>query len=311
MHGGVPERLSAVRVGGAAREHLVQCRFGIERDVRAEDALGPEVTVEERLAFFANRSPRSRQGRVLYAEALLAADRKPEAATLLRASWVADDFGDDDAAAFVARYGWALQPSDESARLDRLLWDRRTDQARRMLARVADPQRAVATARLKLQLADPTVDAAIAAVPASLRRDPGLLYDRLRWRRLQGNDAGVREILLDLPPELGQPELWWREQEPAIRAAITDRAYKLAYRLAGASSQRRGAPFLDSAWLAGWLGLQFTGTGSARVFAKLLRPRQRPVTNVVAMIVVLMTFLPILAAYYLTRDGDQVSGMGK
>ena len=44
---------------------------------------------------------------------------------------------------------------------------------------------------------------------------------------------------------------------------------------------------------------------------ELIRPRQRPVTNVVAMVVVLVTFLPILAAYYLTRDGENVSGMGK
>jgi putative spermidine/putrescine transport system permease protein len=44
---------------------------------------------------------------------------------------------------------------------------------------------------------------------------------------------------------------------------------------------------------------------------ELVRPRQRPVTNVVAMVVVLVTFLPILGAYYLTRDGDQVAGHGK
>ena len=44
---------------------------------------------------------------------------------------------------------------------------------------------------------------------------------------------------------------------------------------------------------------------------ELVRPRQRPVTNVVAMVVVLVTLLPILAAYYLTRDGDQVAGSGK
>lgn len=44
---------------------------------------------------------------------------------------------------------------------------------------------------------------------------------------------------------------------------------------------------------------------------ELIRPRQRPVTNVVAMIVVLVTFLPILGAYYLTRDGDQIAGGGK
>jgi putative spermidine/putrescine transport system permease protein len=44
---------------------------------------------------------------------------------------------------------------------------------------------------------------------------------------------------------------------------------------------------------------------------ELVRPRQRPVTNVVAMIVVLVTLLPILAAYYFTRDGDHVAGSGK
>src|SRR5688572_4961237 len=44
---------------------------------------------------------------------------------------------------------------------------------------------------------------------------------------------------------------------------------------------------------------------------ELVRPRQRPVTNVVAMVVVLVTLIPIVAAYYLTREGDQVSGAGK
>ncbi len=44
---------------------------------------------------------------------------------------------------------------------------------------------------------------------------------------------------------------------------------------------------------------------------ELVRPRQRPVTNVVAMVVVLVTALPILLAYYLTREGDQIAGAGK
>ncbi len=44
---------------------------------------------------------------------------------------------------------------------------------------------------------------------------------------------------------------------------------------------------------------------------ELVRPRQRPVTNVVAMVVVLVTFLPILGAFYLTRGTDTVAGQGK
>lgn len=41
---------------------------------------------------------------------------------------------------------------------------------------------------------------------------------------------------------------------------------------------------------------------------ELIRPRQRPVTNVVAVVIIALTFVPILAAYYLTRS-DEHSGV--
>ncbi|MFP5478837.1 MAG: ABC transporter permease [Alphaproteobacteria bacterium] len=44
---------------------------------------------------------------------------------------------------------------------------------------------------------------------------------------------------------------------------------------------------------------------------ELVRPRQRPVTNVVAIVVFAATFVPILIAYYLTRGGSETAGMGK
>ncbi|WP_263260705.1 ABC transporter permease [Pseudomonas sp. RIT-PI-S] len=44
---------------------------------------------------------------------------------------------------------------------------------------------------------------------------------------------------------------------------------------------------------------------------QLARPRDVPVTNVVAMLVMLVTMLPILGAYYLTRGGESVAGSGK
>jgi len=47
------------------------------------------------------------------------------------------------------------------------------------------------------------------------------------------------------------------------------------------------------------------------MYEELVRPRQRPVTNVVAMVVFLTTFLPILGAYYLTRGGSDTAGGGK
>jgi len=44
---------------------------------------------------------------------------------------------------------------------------------------------------------------------------------------------------------------------------------------------------------------------------ELIRPHQRPVTNVVAMVVFAATVLPILLAYYLTRGGNETAGSGK
>jgi putative spermidine/putrescine transport system permease protein len=44
---------------------------------------------------------------------------------------------------------------------------------------------------------------------------------------------------------------------------------------------------------------------------ELVRPRERPVTNVVAMVVVLVTLIPILLAFRLTRDTDQIAGQSK
>ena len=43
-------------------------------------------------------------------------------------------------------------------------------------------------------------------------------------------------------------------------------------------------------------------------YNELFRPRERPITNVVAVVVILVTLLPILLAYYLTRPDDQAPG---
>ncbi len=40
------------------------------------------------------------------------------------------------------------------------------------------------------------------------------------------------------------------------------------------------------------------------MLTELIRPRQRPVTNVVAVLVIAITLIPILAAYYLTREDN-------
>lgn len=47
------------------------------------------------------------------------------------------------------------------------------------------------------------------------------------------------------------------------------------------------------------------------MLTELIRPRQRPVTNVVAIFIMTITFLPILLAYYWIRDTEAVDGGSK
>jgi putative spermidine/putrescine transport system permease protein len=47
------------------------------------------------------------------------------------------------------------------------------------------------------------------------------------------------------------------------------------------------------------------------IFNQLVKPRQRPVTNVVAVFVVALTFIPILIAHRLTRNTSEIAGGGK
>jgi putative spermidine/putrescine transport system permease protein len=47
------------------------------------------------------------------------------------------------------------------------------------------------------------------------------------------------------------------------------------------------------------------------IFESLFRPRERPITNVAAVIVMLVTIIPVLGAYYLTKDTEHTAGAGK
>ena len=148
-----------------------------------------------------------------------------------------------------------------------------------MLELVPAGHRRLAEARIRLQRRQSGLDKAIEAVPASLRGDPGLAFDRLRWRRQHRLDQGVIELLLDPPEALGRPALWWFEREFQIRRALRKRDFDLAYRLASSHRQTEGDDFAEAEWLAGWLALRFVGQPNTalRHFARLYHGVRAPV----------------------------------
>ena len=160
---------------------------------------------------------------------------------------------------FLSRFRKYITRDDHAARLDRLIWDGRVFDARRLLRLVDADTQALANARLALRRLDPGIDGALKRVPAALQNNPGLLYERLRWRRIKGRDLEARDMLEHPPADLGRPDRWWDERSVQGRRALANGEASVAYRLASENGLSRGAAFADAEFLSGWIALRFLG----------------------------------------------------
>ncbi len=208
---------------------------------------------------FARFPPTTAYGRWAAARALAALGDRATAAAFARAAWRdGSAFTAADDAAFLAEFGPQLGQTDHRARLDDLAWRGLEAEARRTLPLVEDAAfRRLIEARLWVRAGRYGVDAKVAAVPPELLGDPGLRFERARFRRLREDEAGAREILLDPPAEAGEPWRWSRERRIAYRGALADDDHRLAYRLAARHRQPGGVGFADAEWHAGWIALRF------------------------------------------------------
>ena len=226
--------------------------------INAEVAMARGVADADVIAWYHWRDPISSHGRLRYADALLARGEEERAAALARTAWVEGSFTSRELRETHRRYRSMLRPEDHVARLDRLVWANHARAARRMYRYVDEGHQRLAEARLMLRARQGGVDRAIERVPAELRDHPGLVYERLRWRRAKGRDDDARALLRTRPRDLGpQPKLWWRERAILARRALEDGLTERAYALAAGHSQTAASTYSEAEWLAGWIALRF------------------------------------------------------
>jgi len=154
-------------------------------------------------------------------------------------------------------FGDVLEPEDHSARLDRLLWDNRRSAAQRQRDRLGQGRRALADARLRLMAQRGGVDAAVDRVPSWLENDPGLYYERVRWRRRKDMDQDAAQLLLRYTGDLVRAERWWSEREILARRFLRDGDPAMAYRLVQKHGLTDVAKRAHAEFMAGWIALRF------------------------------------------------------
>lgn len=223
---------------------------------RAEEALDAGVPPRKVLQWFDTYPPLTTDGKTRLIEAVIADGQKEKARKLIRETWIGANFGRAQERKFRKRYRKYLTKADHTARLDRLLWDGQTTRARRMIPLVDKNTQTLAMARISLRAFRGGVDWHIRQVPASLRNDPGLVFERARWRRRKGLDDGAYDLLKDVPPDAPFATKWWVERSIIARRLLAKGHISEAYRLARANGLSTGARFVEAEWLAGWIALR-------------------------------------------------------
>lgn len=248
---------------------------------QAEKAMPLDLDPAVALEWFRQYPPLSNEGFLLYADTLIGTGSLERAIPLIRARWAESGFTAEDEAAFLVRYQSHLRPQDHKARIDRLLWERQEAPVRRMLPFFDDAYDTLIEARIALDTDNGNADAAVARVSPALRNDPGLLFDRARWRRRKGDDAGALEIIAQAPADMGRPQAWWSERHLLARRAIERGDYNLAYRLVKAHGQKDGSGLAEAEFLAGFLALRFLDQPSEAFnhFNKLYRSVTAPISK--------------------------------
>ena len=250
---------------------------------RAEEAITKTTPSDTILTWFGNRPPRTTDGKIAFGRALIAAGRPDEGNIHLHDAWVYGRFNRRNEAHFMRQFRALFTKANHWERLDNLLWNGRHREARRMLRRVSTAHRALANARIRLRRRRGGVDGAISRVPTWLRRDPGFLYERMRWRRRKGRDQEALDILKSPPGNLIRPELWSKERLIIARRLLADGKFTDAYQAIRNHrlDHRHKSEFAEAEWLAGWIALRFLNqaTDAKKRFEDLFNAVSYPVSK--------------------------------
>ena len=249
--------------------------------VNAEANLDAGVPTHRIIDWLGRHGPATPKGASWLADAYLNVGERALAERVVRRAWVERNFSARMERNFYRRYRRMLTAGDHVRRLDRLLWDGRSWEARRMLRRMRPDDRILAVARIRLRRYRGGVDWAIRRIPKESLNDIGFIYERLRWRRRKGREEDAIALLDGLPKTLPRPRLWWRERGTLARRMLRKGHVTRAYQLAKDHRQTEGATYADAEWLAGWIALRFIKDAktAARHFERLWSKVSYPVSR--------------------------------
>lgn len=222
----------------------------------AEENLKETDNRQEARKWFDENPPLTAKGATYYARALIKVGRKNAARKVVRDAWINFEFEGNALKLFWQEFRGFLTQEDHQLRVDRLLTGEKVSAARIMFPWLNDAHKALADARIALIEQSGDVDTKLHRVPSELTKDPGLIYDRIKWHRRKENNNAMFKMLEEYAQPKQDEELWWKERNILIRRLIDDHKYQDAYNLAKNHGIESDESFANGEWLAGWIALR-------------------------------------------------------
>jgi soluble lytic murein transglycosylase len=226
-------------------------REKIERNLRDQNA-------QTIIAWLTQYPPTTADGIRSYLQAARAVNmNKDQVRAVLLAFWKDIPLGRNDVVSIAGSHAHYFTPADHVDRLENLIWQQRYGEAEHMLNLTGSDMQALARARIALARMDKNAETLLSRVPQHLQNHEGLLFERLRWRRKRGMDAGAMEIVNRMPRQSIRGEQWWKELNILTRRRIELGDYRGAYAIAARHNMKEGSDYAQAEWTLGWLSLRF------------------------------------------------------
>ncbi|WP_051335692.1 lytic transglycosylase domain-containing protein [Methylocapsa acidiphila] len=251
---------------------------------RSEEALyGDRKSPALIKAFFNERAPETAAGKLALARALVDEGKTDEAAGLVRDVWREADFNAATEAKIKADYGSYLTKADHKYRADRLLYKEQTANALRMAALAGPDVIALAKARAAV-ISEAASDKLLAAVPTTLRADPGFMFAQIQKLRRADKIREAVDIMLAAPRDpalIVNGDEWWVERRLLARKLLDQDDAKTAYKLCAEHSAMSHEMKLEAEFHAGWIALRFLNDSAraAEHFAALAKLAETPMSR--------------------------------
>ena len=210
------------------------------------------------IEYFSNNPPLSGFGRLRLAEAFLENNQTEKARNLVKDGFKDAELSKNDLKYFSKIFKKFLTHQDYVLRADYFAYEAKYKDLKDTIYYLNPDYQKLYNARAAL-FTKRSADNLISQVPQSLKEDPGLIYDRIKWRRKKARfDDALTLMNQSASDSLMRNQYLAKERLSVARDKISDKEYKIAYEILKDHRLNEGADYAEIEWHLGWLALSFT-----------------------------------------------------